>query len=172
MKWTIPLTHGLCAIVDERDYEELSKYKWHARRTRRKADKYVAVRNRGANEEWPSVMVPMHRQITAAPQGMDVDHINRDPLDNRRSNLRVCTRSQNTMNTGKRYGSSLYKGVSWATQRNKWNARIWKDGRKFNLGFFDDQEEAAIYYDIAAQLFHGEYACLNFPLSKILPPTE
>ena len=92
-----------------------------------------------------------------------VDHINGNKLDNRRSNLRIATNSQNMMNRGKTASNtSGYKGVF--KNRSLWMARIKVEGRPIYLGSFVTKEEAAFKYDIAAKKYHKEFANLNFNL--------
>lgn len=96
------------------------------------------------------------------PSGLEIDHINRNGLDNRRSNLRIATRSQQRANQLKRTHHTTYKGIfAWG---NKWAARISYDNKKYHLGVFDFQEDAAKAYDEAARRLHGQFARLNFPL--------
>ena len=149
----IPLGHGVFAIVDAADYEWLSQYKWSLY-----GPGYAARHAHGTT-------IYMHREIMQAPPGMDVDHINGSRSDNRRSNLRVCTRPQNLRNAGKRPGClSQYKGVAVDRRyNNRCFARIWFEGRTIALGYFNDEVEAALAYDRAALKLFGEYAWLNFP---------
>lgn len=152
---TIPLTRGLEAVVDAADYEALSAFKWYAHDTGRGL--YAARRERPSN-----VFVYMHRQITDAPAGLQVDHANGDRLDNRRANLRPCSSAQNSYNIAPKPGTaSGFKGVT--QHRAKWAARIWADGVLHRVGRFDTAEEAAKSYDSAAARLHGAFAYLNFP---------
>ncbi len=106
----------------------------------------------------PTVTIYLHRQIAGAPRGLDVDHINRDRLDNRRSNLRVCTRGQNLQNVASRGGSSLHRGVSWSKVAGKWRADVKLEGKQHYLGLFECEEDAAAAAkDARARLFtHSE----------------
>ncbi len=150
---TIPLTQGKVAIVDDEDYEELSKYNWSALRggsgvyyARRKKDKKMLI---------------MHRIILNAKYGEMVDHINHNGLDNRKENLRICTNSQNQMNRKRNIGVSKYKGVHWSKHSNKWRARITKNGKNAHLGLFGSEKDAARAYNKKATILFGEFALLN-----------
>lgn len=104
----------------------------------------------------------LHRVLMDAPGGMDVDHVNRNPLDNRRANLRICTHQQNLANTGPgRNNTSGYKGVSWDKQHRKWTATITVDYRQRHLGLFMEKRDAATAYNSAAFDAWGEFAYLN-----------
>jgi len=148
----IPLGHGLFAIVDAEDYEWLSKYKWHAKRQGRKV--YAISAKKG-------LVVYMHRLIMRPRTGCVVDHIDGNGLNNRRCNLRICTRRQNIANMGPRGGASEFVGVY--RQRDKWGAQIVWRGKKYTLGTYDTEVEAAKARDRKAFELHGEFAYLNFP---------
>jgi hypothetical protein len=113
------------------------------------------------------------RMIMDAPDGMQVDHINHDTLDNRRRNLRVCTVQGNARNRRKVTSKNLFKGIHYDNvnthdgSRGDGVARPWRaiarvDGRRVSLGYFATQEEAAIAYDKFAIAAYGEFACMNF----------
>lgn len=100
----------------------------------------------------------------------DVDHINKNILDNRRANLRLVTKQQNQHNTYKRSGTaSKYKGVAWLTSRHKWAAQMKVGGKHIHLGCFFSEEDAARAYDTKARELHKEYGRYNFPLPHELP---
>jgi hypothetical protein len=104
-------------------------------------------------------MVYMHRFLMNPAVGMTVDHINKDTLDNRKANLRVCTNQQNVM--GKCGHGASYKGVSFYKRTGKWVAKIKHNYVTINLGYFDDETEAALAYNKKAKELFGEYATLN-----------
>ncbi len=150
----IALTKGLCAIVDAADYEEVSKYKWSAHIAG--ANRYAVRRNKGKR-------LAMHRFIMKPPKGMIVDHIDGNGLNNRRSNLRLCTAQQNQCNRRPRGRTSRFKGVCYRKQIGKFAAAIMSHGEQIHIGCFDDEEEAARARDRMAVEFQGEFAYLNFP---------
>lgn len=143
---TIKLTKGKEAKVDSSDFAYLSQFSWqfsghYARRT-----------------DTGGKTVYMHREILGNPES-ETDHINNDGLDNRRSNLRLASRSENNRNRGlQKSNTSGYKGVVWHNQMKKWWARIQVDGKYLSLGLFKDKKEAADAYTAAALRYHREFA--------------
>ena len=167
----IPLTQGKFALVDDEDYNELSKHKWLAAKCCNKLYARRAIWIKGGNR---SVWMSMHTQLLNPPPGYECDHINGDGLDNRRANLRIATRAQNQQNRLKKTGTtSRYKGVSLTPDGTKWTAHIrWTaDGieRQKRLGAFLSEEYAARIYDSAATILFKEFARLNFPGEPLLP---
>jgi hypothetical protein len=153
----IELTQGKVAIVDDDMFEELSSVKWYARKDRMTGNYYAVRSHHGVK------FLYMHRVVLRAPDGAQVDHANRNTLDNRRENLRLCSDSQNRANTPKYLqATSRYKGVCWEARYNKWRAVIYKDRKRRFLGNFQDEIDAARAYDKAAVELFGEFACLNF----------
>jgi hypothetical protein len=152
----IKLPLGQYAIVDADDYEKLAKDDWYSMEKSCKG-KYYAGRIGGGK------IASMHRVIMNAPAGVCVDHIDGNGLNNRKSNLRLASSSQNNCNR-KAFSnrSSKYKGVSRAKGRTKWRASICYQGLKENLGYFKNEEDAARAYDKAAKECQGEFANLNF----------
>jgi len=120
----------------------------------RKSDGYCCYGN-GSNK--------LHRLIMNSRPDQEVDHKNMNKTDNRRCNLRFCTRQENICNVGKRKGNytSNYKGVYWHKLMNKWRAQIQTNGIGTRLGYFDDEIDAARAYNNAAKELHGEFARLN-----------
>ncbi|MHC4642734.1 MAG: HNH endonuclease, partial [Planctomycetota bacterium] len=156
----IPLTQCKYAMVDDEDYERLTKYKWFAMRSRRGfyAIRMVKAKN-GSRKK-----IRMHRQIFDVPGDKFVDHINHNSLDNRKANLRIVTNMQNSWNKRKQRGdySSQYKGVSWAKRVGKWHTEIYCRGTRIFIGYFDNQISAGRAYDAKAAELYGDYAVLNF----------
>jgi hypothetical protein len=150
---TIPLTRGMVALVDDEDYVELSKHKWYAHCVR---GRFYAARK---NKE----MVYMHRVITRALAGQQVDHHDTDSLNDQKFNLRICTNQQNSCNKISRCRSSKYKGVYWSKHTNKWVAQICQNYKSESLGLFEQESEAAKAYDREAIVRFGNFARLNFP---------
>lgn len=156
----IPLSQGRVALVDDADFEWLSQWKWHVYsppgRTGVHALAHTTVRKNIYRK------IKMHRLILGAKEGDFVDHIDGNGLNNQKSNLRFCTKSENGMNRGApTTNSSGFKGVSWAKSKNKWEAYISLKGIRKHLGRFTTKEEAALAYNEAALIHHGSFAHLN-----------
>ena len=150
----IELTQGKFAIVDDDDYQELNKFNWHFHQGY--ASRNVTISGKQKTQR-------MHRFVTNCPDGFDVDHENHDTLDNRKSNLRVCSNSENGRNQKVRtYSkSSVYKGVNFNKKTGKWVARIKLNYKDKYLGLFTNEIDAAIAYNVAAIEMFGEFALLN-----------
>lgn len=154
----IPLTQGKYAIVDDEYYAELIKYKWYPHHT---FNLCYAVRHTKC-VKGKRGLVYMHRQILNAPKGKMIDHIDRNDLNNRIANIRLCFNSQNQHNSKKQSdNTSGYKGVSWHKHRKKWIAHI-RNGKLIHLGYFCSAVEAAKAYDDKAKELFGEFANTNF----------
>lgn len=146
--------NGIWVKVSFCDLAALSSYKW---KFQHNTEKYIQI-NSSAN----GTAMLMSRFILSAEDGQFVDHINRDPTDNRRENLRFCNLSQNAMNRESLIGSK-FKGVYYCKQRGNWVAQITINKKTKNLGRFLTQDQAAMAYDSMAKIHYGEFAKLNFP---------
>ena len=143
---------GRSFLIDKEDLTFVQKYRWSV-----SSDGYVlGVDAKGKK-------VKLHRLLAHAKEYEVVDHINGNPSDCRRSNLRVTTQYHNTFNSRLPISSTTgYKGVCWDKRRKRYMAHIHPNGKMIFLGYYDDIKEAAIAYDNAALLYFGEYARLNF----------
>ncbi len=150
----IPLSQGKVALVDDYDFDYLSKHKWCVQKDRHR---FYAVRSIQSNKIQKGIR--MHREILSLLPGQCADHINGNGLDNRRSNLRRATISQNGAN--RRKGSnntSGAKGVTWVKRLKLWQASICVNGRLVHIGRFKDIEVAARAYKIAAAIIFGAFS--------------
>jgi hypothetical protein len=159
----IPLSQGKYALIDDEDAHLASESRWFA--TRRATATY-AFRNVRRPGQKPTIEL-LHRAIMRAAPGTQVDHINRDGLDNRRENLRLTTPSLNQANSRKRASSaSPWKGARYRGPSRGWQARIRVHGKDIHLGRFASGVEAAVAYDAAALRYFGEHARLNLPRAE------
>jgi hypothetical protein len=150
MTQIIPLTQGKQTIVDDEDFEELSKFRWRC------SDGGYVVRGYASK-------IKMHRVVIGAPIGMEVDHVNGYTLDNRKENLRLCTHAENGRNRKLNADNkSGYKGVSWDNKIGKWRVTIKANLHRIHLGYFADPVEAARVYDDAARKYYKEFSRTNF----------
>ena len=146
----IPLTQGQYAIVDDEDYEELSKFKWHAKWDHETHSFYARRTFRLPGRKWRTEQ--MHRRILGLERGdkLQVDHINHKTLDNRRANIRIVTTSQNQHNR-------IAKGYYWDKDRHKFRAQIKMNGARKHLGYFDDLAGARAAYLAGKAIYHPSY---------------
>lgn len=152
----IKLSNGLFCLVDDEDLNRLLPYRWYF-----KKDKFA---NTGyAFTQVDKKTIYMHRLIMGVKKGDEVDHKNRNGLDNQKENLRICSHSQNKANIKKMFSLSKLRGVyQFKHQRKKWFSQIQVNGRQIYLGTFEDKQEAGKAYDRAAKFYFGEFAQLNF----------
>lgn len=144
-------------LVDELDYIKISHYKWsicnHG---------YATTHLPRTKDGKPRKHLLMHRLIMDAVAREEIDHINGDKLDNRKSNLRRCTRSENKANVGlKSTNQTGVKGVNFDRFTGRWLARITVRGKQYNLGRYNNIEDAAKAYNKAAINHFGSFARLN-----------
>ena len=163
----IQLTRKSFAIVDDDDYERLSKHKWfcnyygYACRT----ESYPRINGKQKKKN-----ILMHREIIDCPVGKDTDHQDGNKLNNQKANLRICNRRMNNANLPKRKNcSSKYKGVTWNKQIKKWCAQTTsEDNKHLHLGTFLKEEDAAKAYDKKARELFGEFARCNYSDSPVV----
>ena len=161
----ITLSRGKVALVDDEDFASVTQFKWYAWK-HPKHEKYYACRTvRLASGK--RAMIKMHCFILGM---IGVDHEDRDGLNNQRHNLRPANKRQNAANVPKlsrpnRPSTSKYKGVSKRKGSNLWRAQLW-DTRPVYIGYFVHELDAAKAYDVEAYKRWGEFAFLNFPITK------
>jgi hypothetical protein len=149
---TVPLTRGYYAIVDDEDYFRVSVISWFAKVSSNGKTARAVGNIKGKK-------VPMSRFLLNATAGSVVDHIDGNPLNNQKKNLRICSQSQNLMNQRVRDdNSSGVKGVSYHKQSMTWHAYIQVNGKRKNIGFFYSKDEAISARREAETKVYGEYA--------------
>lgn len=152
----IQLTQNKVTLVDDSDFEYLNRYKWYFKEG-------YAARSAWISAKKCQQTVWMHHIIIKVLPGLEIDHINGNGCDNRRSNLRLCTHKQNSRSCEKhtRNASSKYKGVCWYKKQRKWRAYIQTAREFIHLGYFDVENDAAHAYNVAALNYFGEFAKPN-----------
>ena len=154
---TIPLTHNTFAFIDDADFELVSQFKW-----------WLGANGYAYTTHTRTTKSLMHRMLLAPPKGQFIDHIDGNRLNNQRSNLRLCTYTQNQQNTKKRIrSSSLFKGVFLDQPqrgKRKWSVQIQVQGKREHIGRFENERHAALAYDLWAKDLFGEFAKTNFPV--------
>ncbi len=157
----IKLTKGYVTLVDDEDYDYLSNFKWHVACKKRKSITLYAQRCSRLNGKIKKHM--LHNIIMKPPFGYQVDHIDRNGLNNIKSNLRICTVNENCRNVSKYNNkTSIYKGVSFVARRRRWLAKIKINKKVIEIGKFKNEMEAGMAYDFVAKILFGEFAYLNF----------
>ena len=137
--------------IDNDDLEKCNKLTWHY--AKNKDSKYIQTRIKGK-------MIKLHRYImNINNSNLVVDHINRNPLDNRKSNLRICSYKENSFNKSIRVdNTSGIPGVSFHKTNKKWRAKIKYNNLTIHLGYFEDINEALINRRVAEEILFGEYS--------------
>lgn len=150
----LALSRGMFAVVDAEDYARVKDFKWSA--VQAESGLFYAAR-------WVKRrQIYLHRFITDAADGARIDHRDGDGLNCRKENLRVATAAQNMANKVRpKNGKNRFRGV--LKNHGKWSACIVANCVRYNLGYFDTEEWAAMAYDAKAREVHGEFARLNFP---------
>ena len=160
---TLILTQGQVALVDDEDFEKLSKWKWTAYRGHHTwyAKRAYGFPSNGKSKTRTRT-ISMHRQIMGLKYGDTrmVDHINHNGTDNRKENLRLCDNSKNFQNQISR--RAKYKGINFMPKLGKWRARICLNRKQVHIGLYLTDIEAAQAYDREAKKIFKEFAHLNF----------
>ncbi len=147
---TILSTKGNAILIDRSDLEKVRDYRWYEDKD---GYAFAVIRSGGEPKR-----ISMHRMLLDVQRGMDVDHINRNPRDNRKCNLRLCTRSQNNMNSkARKTNKSGYKNICWDKQMNSWKVQIMRDYKVVYEKLFKKLEEAVRARNKALIFFHGAY---------------
>lgn len=155
MSKLVDVGHEMHALVDDEDFQNVSRYRWWLARRHRNFYAMGIVSGQ---------RVYLHRFIMSPPEGMVVDHMNRNGLDCRRSNMRITSKTKNAQNTRHRsHNTSGFRGVYFCKQTGRWRAEIRCNGKVKKLGRYHDKVHAARVYDVNAVELHGEFATLNFP---------
>ena len=151
----IPLTRGYEAVIDASDAHLVEGLNWH---TQSGVNTVYATRTAPKADGEKQKTIWMHRLIMSAPDGLEVDHIDGDGLNNRKSNLRIATRVENRQNSRRQNNNtSGYKGVCWHKGHSKWRAQIRLNNKRTHLGYFDCPKEAHAAYCEASVRLHGEF---------------
>ena len=147
-------------LVDDEDYKMLIQYKWSFYKSKRskmgRAQTNIKINNKRTT-------LLLHHLIIKKPSNKkEIDHIDRNPLNNQKNNLRIVTHSQNMMNKSNyKNSTSKFKGVYWDKSRKMWRSAISEKNKRINLGRFTNEIDAAKAYNEKAEELHGEYAYLN-----------
>lgn len=167
----IKLTKGRVALVDDEDYERLQSFgPWQWRRsTSDKAPGYAIAwitllfwREHSLPRRQRQFRLHMHDLVSFPPEGLDMDHIDRNGLNNCRSNLRHANKMQRVANRPAT-SKTGYKGIV-KRPNGRWEAKIGIHKKRIHLGSFKTAENAATAYNFAAEELFGEFARFNLPL--------
>jgi hypothetical protein len=146
----IPLSQGKFAKIDKEDYLKIQNLSWCIN-----PQGYAIARPRGVGKQR---LINMQQVILGIIKGKEIDHINHDKTDNRKQNIRFCTRQQNTWNTSKSKGkSSLYRGIHWVHEKKRWYVRIRCNHKESFLGYYRDIKEAVEARRAMARKLYGEF---------------
>ncbi len=154
----VPLTQGHVAIVDAADYPMVIRKQWSVK----PAEGGLLYAACSVPNGKTTTTMTLHRFILEASDGELIDHQNSNGLDNRKSNIRLATPLENSRNSRKlRKAPSRFKGVSRDSKSAQWRAQIRFKGKQRHLALCDSEEDAATYYDVAAQILFGPFAYTN-----------
>lgn len=157
----IHLTQGKVALVDDEDFEYLNQFKWCLRGTG--LGNFYAIRAfRKSKKNNITGSISMHRQLMKPEKGYVIDHLDGNTLNNQKTNLRICTQSDNCKNQKMSINNKCgYKGVCQQKNSKKFISQICYNNKKIYLGSFISIIDAARAYNEAAIKYHGEFANLN-----------
>ena len=161
----IKLSNGGEAFIDEEDYPDLINFTWRTLNLKKINLKYAVCYKKIDKYKYDQGLL-MHRVIMGLEKGdgKQIDHINGDGLDNRKSNLRLCDYSQNQQNRQSIANKLGFKGVTLHPKKkdaNKYSSKIRKSGKCYSLGYYETPQEAALAYNEKAKELFGEFAYLN-----------
>ena len=150
------LTQNKCVIIDSKDYDKVKGKRWYTQKTLNTMYAYSDGRDKNGNGS----MISMHRVLLGANSRELVDHIDGNGLNNVQKNIRQCSHFQNQCNRRKSKNcTSKHKGVRLCSGRVK--AAIQYKRRNIHLGYFKNEQDAAMAYNVAAIKYFGEFACVN-----------
>ena len=146
----LPSSPNTLVLIDDEDFDRVNEYSWHI-------NKYVeaVIYNKMKKKYFNTLL---HRFIMNAQKDQRIDHIDRNPFNNQKSNLRPCTNQQNLWNTAlPKHNTSGYKGVSWCKRDKRWYSAIILKGKHIHLGCFTDKYNAFLAYEAKAKELRGEF---------------
>lgn len=147
----LKLTQNKYALVDDKDFKYLSQFKWHIISKRYIARSYLGKE------------ILLHRDLLNPSKEFEIDHIDGNPLNNQRNNLRLANHAENIRNRTRvnKNNSSGITGVCWFKRDKKWRARLMINGKEIHLGLFSKKEDAIKKREQAAKQYFGEFAYIN-----------
>lgn len=141
------------ALIDDDDYAPVSQFKWGVCGGSKDGGYYAAHQDKHRKNTY------MHRLIIGDTNGLEVDHINRNRLDNRRSNLRLCTSHQNKLNMKLRIDNTTgYKGLRWRDDVKSWRVNVKIKGKEIQIGYFKNKKDAVRARKDAEAKYYGAFA--------------
>lgn len=159
--------HGIQkCLIDDADFYLIKYYSWFPKFDKKLNGFYACTNTRVDKNKYR--LVTMSRIILNAQTGQITDHINHDTLDNRRCNIRLCTKAENNRNKRKHKNgkTSEYKGVCKIKGSNKFDVLVYINGKQTKIGRYKSERMAAIQYNKFAKLYYGEFASLNIIRNK------
>ncbi len=164
----IAIIEGYEVLLDDSDYDRVVTRKWYKNKSKEDHGLfYLDTSIKNENGKWKNVSLQRFIMNCTDGKNVCVDHINGNTLDNRKQNLRVCSRTDNTRNMKlSKRNTTGYKGVAFYKRDSRWVARITVNRNRIHIGYYITPEEAAIAYDENAIRYFGEFARLNFPVKR------